>query len=61
MNVYKHRPFEDYRVFWNHTRKVETQEEFTKKMNEDIERGVKVVKRMILDLAKKIEREKSKR
>jgi hypothetical protein len=61
MNLYKHRRFKDYRVFWKHTRQAKTQEEFTKRMNEGIEKGVKVVKRMILDLANKIEREKSKR
>jgi hypothetical protein len=61
MNIYKNRPFRSYRVFWKHTRKAKTQEEFTKRMNEGIEKGVKAAKRMILDLAKQIEREKTRR
>jgi hypothetical protein len=56
MNRYKNQPFQKFKVFWQHTQDVQTQEEFTDRMNEAIEEGIEQIKQMVIKLARKWER-----
>ena len=60
LNRWKNAPFENYKHFWRFTENSKTQEEFTQLMNQGIEEGIKTIKKLVIDLREKFEKEEPK-